>query len=224
MSECPVCLEVRVLSNLCSNHHGVCNTCYQRLSSKICPTCRGRFNPPQHANAGAEKQQLVKAIKNSIADNTEESALQANYEGLGMQNANWTFDTISGIISEWHRHQLRMIELEESLKQWFSDDRMQPVTDPFTLTSTYTGNPHNNANVTREVKKLTSAGAKLLKTVGSAKQQCGNRRRDRLGVMLHQMRVDMDNVRTVGINVKDAIDNPPKRRRRPREDAAQRVD
>ena len=106
------------------------------------------------------------------------------------------------------------------MHRWFSDARMQPLTDPVALTSTYTGNPHNNANVTRELKALTAAGAKLLKRAGRAKQQCSTQPRDRLGVVLRQMEADMDSVRTLGINVKVAIDNPPRRRRRGREDAA----
>ena len=42
----------------------------------------------------------LQAIKESIADNTAESAMQANHEERGMQNANWVFDTFAGVIDE----------------------------------------------------------------------------------------------------------------------------
>ena len=94
------------MSYMCVNHHGVCSMCYQRLPNKICPTCRGPFAPHQHANApggGAAQQrrEQLQAIKESIANNTKESAMQASHEGRGMQNANWTFVTIAGVIEEW---------------------------------------------------------------------------------------------------------------------------
>ena len=205
------------MSYMCVNHHGVCSMCYQRLPNKICPTCRGPFVPP---SAAKQRREQLQAIKESIANNTEESAMQANHEGRGMQNANWTFDSIAGVIDEWHQHKRRMSELEGTMLQWFSYARMRPLTNPVALTSTYTGNPHNNANVTRGLKALTAAGAKLLTTAGRARQHCRSQPRHTLDVVLQQMEADMDGVRTVGINVKDAIDNPPRRRRRAREDAA----
>ena len=220
--ECPVCMENRNLSYLCSNNHGVCGVCYQRLNNKICPTCRGPFGSPvrvnTHRSNREQADEQIQAIKDSIANNTETLALRANSEGRGMQNANWNFDRVGDLIKEWNHHQRKTYNLECAMYQWLCDSRRALLIEPFSLTSTCVGNPHINPRVTRELKRLTTASAKLLKTVSRAKGLLRNRQtHNRTSEILGQLDSDMDHVRTTGMNVVDALDNPP-RRRRSRED------